>query len=823
MPFSGNVETIPLDEVFQFVSTNSLDGTLVVAGGGAKLTLYFENAHMFFPFSAKRGTYSLGKILRQTGVLSREALEKHLESARKNRLAELRALEEQASPQQLEEARRKQYEEEIHDVFLWRRAYFEFTPGAIPEPIQVERSQSMGVLLDPTAFLMEVAHRADERRRIRRSIPSARVILVSTPGSEASILKDLAAKKIDVSTNPFDGTRSLEELVDAWGIPHHQSLATIAPLVERGKLVPLVLDRCRQSFESEVQKGSGRSAARYASHLIELEPPPTNPFAMGPEKELIASKAFAVQDEVVFTTRVPGTRAFTIVRDLVARGVPFTATFREDGREKRVALSESQLSVQASADDVTASVGRYLRRTNVLSEADLKAATAEATEKGMPLAAVLTTSGKLSEDEWLGGTLEKTIDEIAEVLLWRDVDLEVRNRARAFSGKGDLGGLALALPLTETRRKRLAEGLATWARTAEYVPGEDAVFGLGDKVQAGDPAARFFKRFDGRRTIVELRRIAKAEPLEFLRFIEAGVKRGYARAPTKDELLASLDEVQGREDDVLAYKLARAGVVFGLGAPFPERLAALRVQDAAPSPDSRPSIAGDMNGLSLAAVLQGLRGRKRTGTLSLSNGKRETRLFFHRGSVFLLKVEDASAEEFVNFFLEGGEEQLEFVNPSVSATGQVSESELDAADARRMKDEILDVLFWDEAKFSFSKNDLPNEFFEPGKNATKVALDTDLFLMEAIGRISEWDAVRAAIPSGAHRLAFTSTEAKFAAISELGMPELLTLIDGRKTFEDVMRISHQPRLDAGNALRALVESGQLNVLEPVAAAAPTSS
>ena len=118
LPFSGNVETIPLDEVFHFVSTNSLDGSLVVAGGGARLTLYFENAHMFFPFSAKRGTYSLGKILRQTGVLSREALEKHLESARKNRLAELRALEEQASPEQLEEARRKQDQEEIHDVFL---------------------------------------------------------------------------------------------------------------------------------------------------------------------------------------------------------------------------------------------------------------------------------------------------------------------------------------------------------------------------------------------------------------------------------------------------------------------------------------------------------------------------------------------------------------------------------------------------------------------------------------------------------------------------------------------------------------------------------
>jgi hypothetical protein len=822
LPFSGNVETIPLDEVFQFVSTNSLDGMLTVAGGGARLALYFENAQLFFPFSAKRGTYSLGKILRQTGVLSREALEKHLESARKNRLAELRALETQASPEQLEEARRKQYEEEIHDVFLWRRAYFEFTPGPVPENVQAERSQGKGVLLDPTAFLMEVARRADERRRIRRSFPSARVILVATSGAEPAILKDLAAKKIDVTANPFDGVRSLEELLEAWGIPHHQSLATIAPLVESGKLVPQAVEKCRQSFESELRMGNGRAAARFCSHLIELQPPPAGPFELGPEADLVASKPFAMEEEVVFTTRVTGTRAFSIIRELVARRVSFTVTVREDGREKRIALSEHQLSVQGSDDDVTSSVGRYLRRANLLSEAALKAAIAEAEEQRVPLSQVLVGTGKLSEDEWLTGVLEKTIDEVAEVLLWRDVDLEVRNRSRAFSGKGEVGVLALALPLTEQRRTRLADGLANWAKTAELVPGEDAIFVLGEKAQTNDPAAKFFGRFDGRRTVADLRRIAKAEPLEFLRFIDAGLKRGYARAPTREELLAQVEEVEGRQDDVLGYKLARAGVVFGYGAPFNGKLEALRANDSAPSPDARPSIEGDMNGLSLAAVLQGLRGRKRTGTLALTDGKRETNLYFHRGAVFLLRVEDAAAEEFVNFFLEGGQDSLEFLSPVVESKGQVNEFDLDATDAKRLKDEVLDVLFWDEARFSFRKNDLPNEFFEPGKNATKVALDTDIFLMEAIGRIQEWDSVRQAIPNGGCRLEFASAEAKLEAIRELGIPEVLTLVDGRKTFEEVVRISGQHRLEVGKSLRDLVGAEKLRVLEPLPAAPATS-
>jgi hypothetical protein len=813
LPFSGNVETIPLDEVFQFVSTNSLDGCLTIAGGGARLALHFENGHMFFPFSAKRGTYSLGKILRQTGVLSREALEKHLESARKNRLAELRALESQASAEQIEEARRKQYEEEIHDAFLWRRAYFEFVPGAAPEAVQVERSQGKGVLLDPTAFLMEVAHRADERRRIRFSIPSARVILVATPGAEPGILKELAAKKIDVTVNPFDGTRSLEELLDAWGIPHHQSLATIAPLVEGKKLVPLALERARSSLESELRAGNGRAATRYVSHLVELAPPPAGAFDLGPEKELLSSRVFTTEEEVTFTTRVPGTRTFAVLRELVARRVPFTVTAREDGREKRIALSEQQLSVQASADDATPSMARYLRRANVIAEDDLKAAMVIAEEQKTSLAQVLVP-GKISEDDWLVAAVEKVIDELAEVFLWRDVDLEVRNRSRAFSGKGEVGALALALPLTDPRHARLEAGLAEWGRIAASVYGEDAIFRVGEKTQASDPAARFFGRFDGKRTVSDLRRVAKAEPIEFLRFLDAGLKRQYARPPTREELLQQLEEVLVLEDDVLAYKLARAGVLFGFGSPFVERLNELRARDAAPSPDSRPSIEGDMNGLSLAAVLQGLRGRKRTGTLVLTNGKRDARIYFHRGSVYLLRIEDASAEDFVNFFLEGEEQQLDFLSSSSDeTTGPVDEANLGAAQMRKLKDDVLDVLFWDEARFAFLKNDLPNEFFGLGKQTTKVALDTDVFLMEAIGRIEEWDSVRQAIPSSACRLAFASAEAKFEAIRELGMPEVLTLVDGRKSFEDVVRISGQSRLEVGKALRGLVAEEKLLVVQ----------
>lgn len=823
MPFSGNVETIPLDEVIQFIASNSVDGMLTVAGGGAKLTLHFFDGMAFFPFSAKRGTYSLGKILRQTGVLSREALEKHMEHARQNRIQELRALEAQASTTQLEDAKRKQYEEEIHDVFLWRRAYFEFFPGSAAEEIQRDRQLGKGATFEPTALLMEVARRADERRRIRRSIPSGRAILVAKKGHEAPIDKALAARQIDVVGNPFEGRASLEELLEKWGIPHHQALGTVAPLVEGGHVEPLALDVARSAFEQSLALGDARAASRFLVHVIELGAPPREPLDLGLEKDLLTAPTWRSADEIPFTTRFSGPRAFALLRLLVSPPqATFTFTAREDGREKRLSLSPEHLTLTATTDEFTPPVAKYLRRMNLVSEVDLKAATFVADQDRVPPTDILVRSGKLKEEDVRRAALEKVVDELAELLLWRDVEIEIRNRARPFTGKGESGALGLSIALSPQLQERLAEGIEKWFEAGKAVPGEDSLYFEGEKTKDGDPAGKFFSRFDGRRTVGELRRLAKADALEFVRFVHAGLKRGYARRPTREEIAHRLDTALKQQDDVRAYRLARAGVVFGLGEPFSTHLDKLKALDALPSPDSRPSLEGDMRGLSLAAVLQGLRTRGRTGTLVLTDGKRESKLYFHRGSVFLLRVEDAAAQEFVDFFLDGGTKEIEFVGGSLDQRGQVSETDLDADEARRVKDEILDVLFWEDAKFTFWKNDLPPEFFDPNMSTTKVALNTDVFLMEAIGRIQEWDSVRRVIPSGKCSMAFASLEAKLTAIRERGMSEVLTIVDGRHTFDDVVRISNQSRLEVGRLLRDLADAGDLRVLEPAVPASPTS-
>ncbi|HIG18495.1 MAG TPA: DUF4388 domain-containing protein, partial [Candidatus Handelsmanbacteria bacterium] len=64
-----------------------------------------------------------------------------------------------------------------------------------------------------------------------------------------------------------------------------------------------------------------------------------------------------------------------------------------------------------------------------------------------------------------------------------------------------------------------------------------------------------------------------------------------------------------------------------------------------------PALEGDLDGVGLGAVLQALQQHRRTGTLSVTAGRKEEKLFFARGEAFILRVEDSEADEFVNFFL----------------------------------------------------------------------------------------------------------------------------------------------------------------------------
>jgi hypothetical protein len=225
---------------------------------------------------------------------------------------------------------------------------------------------------------------------------------------------------------------------------------------------------------------------------------------------------------------------------------------------------------------------------------------------------------------------------------------------------------------------------------------------------------------------------------------------------------------------------------------------------------------GDLAGIGLAAVLQSLNGQRRSGTLSVFTHDREESLHFQNGEAFVLiqeKTEDAFAKDFLG---ESWMDQVKLADDFAQArAGMHAESDLTEAELRAVKDKFLDILFWDEAEFVFQKDVLPPEFHTPGDKVSKIALQTGRFLMEAIQRLTEWDGVRQVIGGGEAVLEFVDAESKVTQSSVLSMRglQVMTLIDGRLSFSELVRLSGLEHLEVGRLVKELVEGGQLQIVD----------
>jgi hypothetical protein len=224
---------------------------------------------------------------------------------------------------------------------------------------------------------------------------------------------------------------------------------------------------------------------------------------------------------------------------------------------------------------------------------------------------------------------------------------------------------------------------------------------------------------------------------------------------------------------------------------------------------------GDLDGIGLAAVLQALHDQRRTGTLMVTAGAQEERLLFARGDAFVLRGgRDEEGEEFLDFFL--GDEGSDQVSALAGAGAAFApQGTLSAAEMRELKDEFLDLLFWEAASFTFYPDDLPEGFFNPAEeHVDKIALETRGFLLEAMHHMAEWDRIREHVPSVTSVFRFVEGCKSQEVARRAVAASMLMLIDGQRSVRDLVRVSGEQLLEVGRLLSVLVRSGSLELVEP---------
>ncbi len=173
MGIVGNLRTMQLEELLQWLSQSKKSGTLEIASGNVEKKIFFKDGRILSSASNKPEEH-LGHFLVGHGLLSEEQLNRAIKLQEKSRmmLGMILVSEGVLAEEDLARTLRLKAEESIYDIFSWDEGDFRFVDDVLPDNAMVPMQ------MDVTGIVMEGIQRVDEWRRVRRVIPHEQIVPV---------------------------------------------------------------------------------------------------------------------------------------------------------------------------------------------------------------------------------------------------------------------------------------------------------------------------------------------------------------------------------------------------------------------------------------------------------------------------------------------------------------------------------------------------------------------------------------------------------------------------------------------------------------------
>ncbi|HZN63643.1 MAG TPA: PQQ-binding-like beta-propeller repeat protein, partial [Planctomycetota bacterium] len=238
MALKGDLSTIGLGEVFQMISMSQKEGTLVVQDGESRKAIYFGKEGVQLLSTGRRKGFRIGDILVRAGKISQEKLKEVLDRQKtsKRLLGEELVNSGHVTRKDIQDVVRAQIEEEIYDLFLWKRAAFEFIEGAPVEELRDPDSHVIRLSFDLNMLLLEAVRRTDEWTRINMRIPSMDCVFqFENPETRhQEIASGTAEAKMVLER--IDGRTSIHDILEMTLRPRFEVCHLIMELMERGSV-----------------------------------------------------------------------------------------------------------------------------------------------------------------------------------------------------------------------------------------------------------------------------------------------------------------------------------------------------------------------------------------------------------------------------------------------------------------------------------------------------------------------------------------------------------------------------------------------------------
>jgi outer membrane protein assembly factor BamB/tetratricopeptide (TPR) repeat protein len=230
------------------ISMSQKEGTLIVQDSESRKCVFFGATGVQLLSSGKRKGMKIGDMLLRAGKVTEGELEDALENARIQRKMVGEVLVESGvvSQEEIQRIIREQIEEEIYDLFLWKKANFEFVEGPAADELKDPDAQVTKLSFDVNGLLLEAVRRSDEWAIINQSVPSIDSIFTFVSESdrheEDKSSQDLAKRVYRL----VDGRIPISEIVENTGVSKFEACKILVDLYNRGRVrlltVPETMD-----------------------------------------------------------------------------------------------------------------------------------------------------------------------------------------------------------------------------------------------------------------------------------------------------------------------------------------------------------------------------------------------------------------------------------------------------------------------------------------------------------------------------------------------------------------------------------------------------
>lgn len=229
---TGNLQTVPLSDLLQLVSTAAKTGMLYICRDDQKREIYFKKGSIIYASSSGSEDQLLGNLILSRNKISKADLERALsiQKLTGKKLGAVLLEMTKLTKEELLAFLRMQVEDIVYNLFGWNSGEFIFYDGRLPPAEQITAE------LNTMNVIMEGSRRIDEWIKIREVLPPEDVIL--------EMARDLKTKSstVKLAVNDLrllpliDGERTVSELLQISPTGEFHTRKALANLITLGLL-----------------------------------------------------------------------------------------------------------------------------------------------------------------------------------------------------------------------------------------------------------------------------------------------------------------------------------------------------------------------------------------------------------------------------------------------------------------------------------------------------------------------------------------------------------------------------------------------------------